>query len=384
MLPPTKKVREQITLGETTRFQIGERHWYITLNVALDGEIIEVFLNGASDAIASEQQEFLGKMVSLLLRSYIPPERIVKALSGIKSEPTWNDGEVVESVPDALAKMLQRRIDAGGAELLEQFSETPEGLQSEAYATPTMVPRPQVLPSKTYSFLIGGVTHRLTVTLYEGKPFEVWASADELGSESRAFHEALGRLVSIALRMEMPIEDIAAELLGVKSTPTVNYGEDGERVMLASATDATGRFISELAGLDVPDPLSLPDGDAAAQPTSSILDGITEQVQTASGKVYVTVNFDRENRPVEVFGAVGKAGNEEGALLEFACRLASNVLREGDTKAITGAGDRITTTPVWNQQQDGTKSVQIRSIPHAVTHVVSKHADGPRLPMLYI
>ena len=381
MLPPTKKAREPITMGETTRFEIGSRQWYVTLNVAFDGEIIEVFVNGASDAIASEQQEFLGKMVSLLLRSYIPAERIIKALSGIKSEPTWNDGEMIESVPDAVGKMIQRRIDVGGNELLAEFDNVAEGVQSANYTTPEMVPRQQVLPSKTYSFLIGGVRHHVTVTLYNGKPFEVWAFADELGSESRAFHEALGRLVSIGLRMEMPIEDIAAELVGVKSTPTINVDENGERVMLASATDATGRFISELAGLEVPDPISLPDSDGNEQPTCGVLDGITEQVRTASGKVYVTVNF-KENRPVEVFGAVGKAGNEEGALLEFACRLASVSLNDGNTDAVTNAGAMITTTPVWNPQQDGNKAVQIKSIPHAVTYVMSKHKTGPKLPML--
>ena len=242
-----------------------------------------------------------------------------------------------------------------------------------------------MLPSKTFTFKIGHMLHRLIATLYNEGPFEVWAMADEQGSESRAFHEALGRLVSIALRMEIAIEDIANELIGVKSTPTVNINPNGDSEVFFSATDATGRFILDLAGAKPPTPLptSLITTQDEDPYISTVHDGVTEMVQTGRGKVYVTLNFDRNRKPIEVIGTIGKAGGEESALLEWACRATSVALQSGvSIDSITSMGKEITTTPVWNRQDDISKSVLIKSIPHAVTHVVSKHARGVMVPLV--
>ena len=380
-----KRPRPQITFGTTRRFDIGDRTWYGTINVAEDGSLFEVFLKGASDPIAQEQQEFMGKMVSLLLRFAVAPERIIKALLGIKSVPTFNGGELMESVPDALAKILRERMNKGSSELLMHF-ENPQIMQGEMIAPsqPEMVARPQVIPSKNFTFKIGQTTHRLIVTLHHGNPFEVWAMADEQGSESRAFHEALGRLVSIALRMEIPVEVIADELIGVKSTPTVNI-IDGQPVVLSSATDATGRFLLEVA--NITPPALIPAATGSVRDTehyiSTMRDGITEMVPTARGKVYVTLTFDENVKPIEVTAALGKAGDEEGALLEYACRSTSAALQAGvDIDTITSMGAEITTSPMWHRQDDGSKSVLILSVPHAVTYVISKHAQGAALTMV--
>ena len=385
MLKPIKCPRSQITFGETRKFDIGDRSCFVTLNVAEDAILMKVFLKGASDPIAQEQQEFVGKMVSLLLRNYIAPERIVKVLIGIKSEPTWNDSELLESVPDALAKMLRRRLNTGGNELLDRFNLQASAQSLLPQSQPKMVARPQALPSRTLTFKIGRTVHRLTATLYNGQPFEVWAIADEQGSESRAFHEALGRLVSIALRMEIPVEEVSGELLGVKSTPTVNIDTTGSPVMFSSATDATGRFLLELAGIELPAPLPValnaPQSDERYLSTMRM--GVTEMVRTGLGKVYVTLNFDDNINPVEVMGAISKAGDEEAALLEWACRATSVALQSAvSIDSITSIGEGITTSPVWNRQDDGSKSILIRSIPHAVTHVVSKHARGAALSLV--
>ena len=39
--------------------------------------------------------------------------------------------------------------------------------------------------------------------------------------------------------------------------------------------------------------------------------GITERVRTGHGTMYVTVNFDEDNKPFELFTAIGKAGGSE-------------------------------------------------------------------------
>jgi hypothetical protein len=181
MVAPVKRPRPQVTYGVTRRFNIGERAWFATVNLADDATLLEVFLKGASDPVAQEQQEFLGKMISPLLRNYVPTERIIKALKGIKSEPTYNGGELMESVPDALAKILKHQHDEGNATLLDKLSINPPPQTEMDIPTlaPTMVARPRVLPSKTFTFKIGHTQHRLIATLYEGRPFEIWAALHE-------------------------------------------------------------------------------------------------------------------------------------------------------------------------------------------------------------
>ncbi|MBI4336451.1 MAG: vitamin B12-dependent ribonucleotide reductase [Chloroflexi bacterium] len=57
--------------------------------------------------------------------------------------------------------------------------------------------------------------------------------------------------------------------------------------------------------------------------------GVTERVRTGHGNMYVTVNFDDEGRPFEVFTVLGKAGGDESAHLEAVARLVSMALRAG-------------------------------------------------------
>ena len=48
--------------------------------------------------------------------------------------------------------------------------------------------------------------------------------------------------------------------------------------------------------------------------------GITERVRTGHGNMYVTINFDEEEKPFEVFGTLGKAGGCDSAQLEAISR----------------------------------------------------------------
>ncbi len=97
--------------------------------------------------------------------------------------------------------------------------------------------------------------------------------------------------------------------------------------------------------------------------------GITERMRTAHGNAYVTVNFDDDGLPFEVFTTVGKAGGADQAHLEAISRLASLALRSGiPAVEIVEQLRGITSEPVW----DGGRL--ITSAPDAVAQVLALHA----------
>jgi ribonucleoside-diphosphate reductase alpha chain len=55
----------------------------------------------------------------------------------------------------------------------------------------------------------------VTVTEYEGQPFEVFATIGKSGRSTTAKTEAIGRLVSLALRAGVKVDKIIAQLKGI-------------------------------------------------------------------------------------------------------------------------------------------------------------------------
>ena len=95
--------------------------------------------------------------------------------------------------------------------------------------------------------------------------------------------------------------------------------------------------------------------------------------------MYVTVNFDEQGKPFEVFGALGKAGGCDSAQLEAISRLVSLALRSGiDPQAVIDQLRGITCCPAWD---NGTL---VRSSPDAVALALERHltADVPA-PILH-
>jgi ribonucleoside-diphosphate reductase alpha chain len=100
----------------------------------------------------------------------------------------------------------------------------------------------------------------------------------------------------------------------------------------------------------------------------AVVKGITERVRTAQGNMFVTINFDEEGHPFEVFGTLGKSGGTESAHLEAISRLASLALRSGiDPSDLVHQLRGITSEPVWDSGR------LVRSAPDAVALVLSRH-----------
>ena len=103
--------------------------------------------------------------------------------------------------------------------------------------------------------------------------------------------------------------------------------------------------------------------------------GVTERVRTGHGRMYVTLNFDEDGKPFELFTAIGKAGGSEPAHLEGLSRMVSLCLRSGiDPDAIIEQLSGITSEPVWDS------GVLIRSAEDGVAHVLRRHLNGPNRP----
>ncbi|RMF06156.1 MAG: adenosylcobalamin-dependent ribonucleoside-diphosphate reductase [Candidatus Neomarinimicrobiota bacterium] len=104
---PTPRKRPSITRGITRRMRTGDGTLYITINEDDDG-LCEVFTAiGKAGGNAAAQSEAISRLISLALRSRINPKEIVKQLKGISGpNPSWEEGRLILSTPDAIGKAL--------------------------------------------------------------------------------------------------------------------------------------------------------------------------------------------------------------------------------------------------------------------------------------
>jgi ribonucleoside-diphosphate reductase alpha chain len=97
------------------------------------------------------------------------------------------------------------------------------------------------LPSQSYPVVTPLGKLRLFVTELENKPFEVFAIIGRAGSDSMAFTEAIGRLLSLALRCGIPVKLLAEQLRGIGGPRSAGFGPDRVR----SVPDAIGKVLEE-------------------------------------------------------------------------------------------------------------------------------------------
>ncbi len=109
------------------------------------------------------------------------------------------------------------------------------------------IKRPKTLSGQTTS--IGTALGNLFVTVNsaDGKPFELFAQIGKAGSDVVAFTEAIARLISLALRCGVSIDEIVTQLEGIGGARSVGYGPN--RIM--SVPDAIGQALRKLAQSEV-------------------------------------------------------------------------------------------------------------------------------------
>ncbi len=104
--------------------------------------------------------------------------------------------------------------------------------------------RPPVLSGKTVKIGTSYGNLYLTLNFIDGQPFEVFATLGKSGKDTQAHTEALGRLISLALRSGIPIDEIIKQLKGIGgSTPFL----EGDSLIL-SLPDAIARGLEKALG----------------------------------------------------------------------------------------------------------------------------------------
>ncbi len=193
-----------------------------------------------------------------------------------------------------------------------------------------------------------------------------------------AFQEYTDNAVSKTINFshDATVEDVAeayrsAYTLGCKGITVYRDGSKAEQVL------STGNAVQEsgegsLTDSDDPDAVKIIGlGSRVPRRRPRQIHGITERVRTGHGNMYVTVNMDSDGLPFEVFGAMGKAGGCDAALLEAVSRLVSLALRAGiEPSEVTRQLRGITCCPAWDN------GVLVGSGPDAVALVLDNIASG--------
>jgi ribonucleoside-diphosphate reductase alpha chain len=110
----------------------------------------------------------------------------------------------------------------------------------------------------------------------KGQPFEVFINLGKAGGSAMADTEAMGRLVSLALRSGIPISEIHKQLRGISSDRAVGLGPN----KVLSVPDAIGIAIEEwqrgrVTGVQQE---LMPPATAGGPPSSEMMTSMTHQV----------------------------------------------------------------------------------------------------------
>ncbi|MDX1762991.1 MAG: vitamin B12-dependent ribonucleotide reductase [bacterium] len=108
--PQQLRGRPEILEGFTAKMKLGHGTLYITVN-ELGGRPVEVFATmGKSGQSMMAKTEAIGRLVTLSLSYGIPVEKVVTQLKGIGGDyPVFQKDGLVRSIPDAVARILERR-----------------------------------------------------------------------------------------------------------------------------------------------------------------------------------------------------------------------------------------------------------------------------------
>jgi ribonucleoside-diphosphate reductase alpha chain len=97
----------------TDKIKTGFGNLYVTISF-FNQKPFEVFTSiGKSGYTTMADAEALGRLISMALRSGVDVKEVISQLKGIGgSEPIFTEGGLVQSIPDAIAKILERHMGA--------------------------------------------------------------------------------------------------------------------------------------------------------------------------------------------------------------------------------------------------------------------------------
>lgn len=108
----SKRPRPRVTIGATTKTDIGCGKLYITINSDEAG-ICEVFTSTGRGGGCHSQSEATSRLISLALRAGVSPQEIIHQLRGIRCAAALKrKGVPNTSCPDAIGRSLQEYLEA--------------------------------------------------------------------------------------------------------------------------------------------------------------------------------------------------------------------------------------------------------------------------------
>lgn len=118
--------------GKTHRIRTVPGWVYVTVNLGADGRPIEVFCHlGKCGTTDYGWTEAVGRLISVSLQHGVTMDEIVKQLRGIsEGQVYWQGGGVkIQSVPDAVARVLAEYVDSGPPLEYPSVNEPASGVQ---------------------------------------------------------------------------------------------------------------------------------------------------------------------------------------------------------------------------------------------------------------
>lgn len=106
--------------GKTYKVRLNDTSLYITINRSENsGQMLEVFATqGRAGTESKANSEALGRAISLFLQKGGNPKDMIATLKGISGgDVSFDEGETILSVPDAIAKIMEmneRQFKVGG------------------------------------------------------------------------------------------------------------------------------------------------------------------------------------------------------------------------------------------------------------------------------
>lgn len=238
-----------------------------------NNELIEV--NPYFEAVAKEQgfyskelMDKIAKMGGIADISDIPEEIRKVFVTAHDVDPEWHirmqaafqkhtDNAVSKTVnlpkhatPDDVKAIYDMAFDLGckgvtiyrdGSKENQVLSFNDKNESKNTNGTPLlgMKDRPETLEGFTTKMATGMGQLYVTVTEYEGQPFEVFATIGKSGKSTTAKTEAIGRLISLALRSGVDVAEIIEQVKGISGEHAV-FQKGGP---VLSIPDAIGRVL---------------------------------------------------------------------------------------------------------------------------------------------
>ncbi len=134
-------------------------------------------------------------------------------------------------------------------------AEASVGMSPSASVLMPVRPRPHILEGRTYRINTPLGTAYVTVNCNgEGEPFEVFLNVGKAGSDTAAVAEAMGRLISLILRVPSPLparrrlQQVVKQLRGIGGGRPTGFGRD----RVQSLPDGVAQVLAEFLGLEAP------------------------------------------------------------------------------------------------------------------------------------